>query len=782
MTCASCAQRIQSALSRVPGVSSANVNFATSRATVSPDLSLAELVACVRSLGYDVVTDKASFVVEGDAAAALGGRPGVVSVRASEGRVEVEFVSTVTSVGEIRRTLAAAGVRVASVAPRAKAEEEAAPARLLALGVLAIAYGLVAMALGMGGRSTQLLLLALATPVQVVCGATFYARAWKALRHGFAEMNVLVAVGTTASFAYSAAIALFPAIATGTLVGAATYFDSGAMVLGFLLVGRFLEARARHSTGEAVRALLSLRPDTARVVREGREEEVPLDEVRLGDLVRVRPGDRIAVDGAVTEGASDVDESMMTGESVPIAKGPGGRVIGGTMNGHGTLLFEATAVGEETALARIVRLVEEAQGSKAPVQRLADRVAGVFVPSVIALAVLTLAGWWAFGPDPRLTNALMNAVAVLIVACPCALGLATPTAIVVGTGRGARAGILFRSAEAIELSERVTDVVFDKTGTLTEGKAAVKEVRGFGTAVEQVLRMAAAVEATSEHPYGRAIVAEAALRGIAVPPIEGFGSMPGSGVTGFVDETEVSVESEGAARDDGALHAEAETWAREAASRGETPLLVVAGRRAVGGIAVADRAKGTSAEAVRRLRALGVRVWMLTGDHARVAEAIAREVGITDVMAEVAPHEKAARVRELAARGVVAMVGDGVNDAPALAASQVPIAIGTGSDVAKEASLVTLVGGDPLGVPRAIALGRRTGQVLRQNLFWAFFYNLLMIPLAMGVLYPVCRPGGLCGPIGHFHGFLDPMVAGAAMAMSSITVVMNSLRLRRVPL
>ncbi len=790
MTCASCAARIEGALGSVDGVSRASVNFAAARATVEYDpaqVSPPALLERVRSIGYDAVTARVAFRVEGPRAGVedlLRAREGVTSVRVEGALVEVSFLPTVTSAGELRRAIEATGARVYREAQRSRGEAEEPVAPLLVRAIAAIVVGVVAMVLPMAwtGRGVDLVLLALAAPIQLWCGAPFYVRAWKAVRHGFAEMNTLVAVGTTASFLYSAAIALFPGIVSGSLVGGATYFDSGAMILGFVLVGRSLEARARHRTGEAVRALLALRPDTARVVREGREEEVLLDEVRLGDLVRVRPGERVAVDGVVREGASAVDESMMTGESVPVEKGVGAGVVGGSMNGHGTLLFEATAVGEETALARIVRLVEEAQGSKAPIQRLADRVAGVFVPCVIVLALLTLAGWWAFGPEPRLTNGLINAIAVLIVACPCALGLATPTAIVVGTGRGARMGILFRSAEAIEVAERVTDVVFDKTGTLTEGRPALCGVKGLGLAETEVLRLAAAVEGPSEHPYARAIVAAARERGLSVPTVEGFGAMPGAGVRGRVEGKDVIVESEGAVRDDGLLSVDAEAWGIEAASRGQTPLFVVVDGRLMGGIAVADRAKSNSAVAVRDLRAQGVRVWMLTGDHRRVAEAVARELGIVDVMAEVAPFEKASKVKELAAKGVVAMVGDGVNDAPALAAAQLSIAIGSGTDVAKEASLVTLVGGDPLGVPRAIALGRRTGQVLRQNLFWAFFYNVLMIPLAMGVLYPLLRDGLTIAHLGTWRGFLPPMIAAAAMALSSVTVVTNSLRLRTMPL
>lgn len=790
MTCASCAARVEGALAGVEGVAHASVNFAAGRATVEYDptrVSVPALLDRVRSIGYDAVVERTRLHVEGDRARAaelLRAREGVISVRVEDAEVEASFLPTVTSTGELRRALEAAGVAVRRPVVVGPTENEEDASSLLVRAVAAIAVGVVAMVLPMAwsGRAVDLLLLVLVAPIQVWCGAWFYVRAWKALSHGFAEMNTLIALGTSAAFLYSAVIALFPDATQGSLVANETYFDSAAMMIGFLLVGRFLEARARRKTGEAVRALLALRPDLARVVREGREEQLPLDEVRLGDRIRVRPGERIAVDGTVLEGASAVDESMMTGESVPVEKTAGSPVIGGTINGHGTLLFEATAIGEATALARIVRLVEEAQGSKAPIQRFVDRVAGVFVPCVIALAIVTLVAWWAFGPEPRLTNGLVNAISVLVVACPCALGLATPTAIVVGMGRGARMGILFRSAEAIEASENVTEVVFDKTGTLTEGKPSVRSVRGFGADEAEVLRIAAAVEQPSEHPYGRAIVAATRESGVSLPPLEGFGAMPGAGVRGRVEGRDVLVESEGAARDDGVLTAEAKAWGKEAAARGETPLYVVVEGRLVGGVSVADRPKSTSKSAVAALRALGVRVRMLTGDHARVAESVAREIGVADVMAEVPPFEKASRIQELASKGVVAMVGDGVNDAPALAAAQVSIAIGSGTDVAKETATVTLVGGDPLGVPRAIALGRKTGHVLRQNLFWAFFYNVLMIPIAMGALHPLLRHGGPIGPIGHWEGFLDPMIAAAAMAMSSVTVVTNSLRLRTMPL
>jgi Cu+-exporting ATPase len=618
--------------------------------------------------------------------------------------------------------------------------------------------------------------LALATPVQFWAGSIFYIGAFKALRHHTSDMNTLIAVGTSAAYFYSLATILFPAffIAAGLgMDGEALpmYFDTSAAIITLILLGRYLEARARSHTSDAIRRLINLAPRTARVIRDGTEIDVSIAEVRVGDLVRVRPGETVAVDGVVTGGASGVDESMITGESLPVAKHVDDLVIGGTFDTTGTLTFRATRVGADTVLARIVRMVSEAQGSRAPIQRLADVVTGYFVPAVLGLAALTFVVWFAFGPEPAFNLALLNTVAVLIIACPCALGLATPTSIMVGTGKGAENGVLFRNAEALERLGSVKAVVLDKTGTLTEGKPRVTDVVRGADAPEEddVLILVAAAERGSEHPLADAIVREAtATRALEVPAATDFLATAGGGVAATVSGRRVLVgrpgylEAEGI--DVGPLVAAADALAAD----GKTPVFAAIDGQVAAVIAIADTLKVGSLEAVAELHRRGIAVAMLTGDNRRTAEAIARSVGIDRVVADVRPDGKAAAVKALQAEGhVVAMVGDGVNDAPALASADVGVAMGTGTDVAMESAGVTLMSGDLRGLVTAIALSRATMRNIRENLFWAFGYNVLLIPVAMGVLYP-------------FTGMLlDPIFAAAAMALSSVTVVSNALRLRR---
>jgi len=598
-------------------------------------------------------------------------------------------------------------------------------------------------------------LLALLTlPVWAIVGWSFHRGALINMRHGAANMDTLVSLGSTVAFVYSV-------VAMIALPGQYVYFDTAALIITLIYLGKYLEAAAKGRTGEAIKALMGLQPRTARVIRNGQERDLPIAQVVSGDVLLVRPGERVPVDGVVTGGESAVDEAMITGESLPVQKGQGDSVIGATVNGMGLLHVEATRVGRDTVLAGIVRLVEQAQGSKAPVQRLADRISGVFVPIVLVLATLTFLGWLLTGH--AFAQALIPAIAVLVIACPCALGLATPTAIMVGTGRGAREGILIKGGESLERIQALRSIVLDKTGTVTVGKPAVTDVVALADLRDsEVLRLAAGVERGSEHPLGAAVVRGAEERGLALPPLPtAFRSITGGGVEGTVEGRAVLVGSRRLLGERGISSDGAETRLQALEAEGKTALLVVVDGRLVGLVAVADTVKDGAAEAVSQLRALGLDVTMLTGDNRRTAAAIGRIAGIERIIAEVRPEQKAAEVERLQGREqVVAMVGDGINDAPALARADVGIAMGTGTDVAMAAADITLVGGDLRAIPRAIALSRATMRVIRQNLFWAFFYNVILIPLAA-------------------FGVITPIFAAAAMALSSVTVVSNSLRLNR---
>jgi len=747
MTCASCVNRITRFLRKVDGVEGATVNLATESATVRFDptrVAVKDLADAVEAAGY---------VARVEQAATADRHADVTDVAEARSERDVAAANHLTW---LRRRLIVAAVLTMPV--------------FGGLARMTIAPGLPSV------LSEPLFQLALATPVQFWAGWPFYVGTWKALRHRAADMNTLIAVGTSAAYAYSLAAILVPSffreagIGTGN-EGLPLYFDTAAAIITLILLGRFLEARARLHTSDAIRRLIGLAPRTARVVRGDVEVDLPIGDVTVGDLVRVRPGETLAVDGVVIEGASGVDESMITGESMPIAKRVDDLVIGGTLNTTGTLTFRATRVGSDTVLARIIRLVSEAQGSRAPIQRLADAVTGYFVPAVLGLAALTFVVWFAIGPAPAFNLALLNTVAVLIIACPCALGLATPTSIMVGTGKGAEAGVLFRNAEALERLGSVRAIVLDKTGTLTQGKPRVTDVvRAEGApAGDRVLALAAAAERGSEHPLGDAIVREAIeTRALVVPEATAFESTAGGGVRANVDGLAVLVGRVGFLEAAGIDVASLLEAAGALAADGRTPVFVGLDGRAAAVIAVADTLKVGSAEAVADLHRLGLEVAMLTGDNRRTAEAIARAVGIERVLAEVRPDGKAAAVKALQAEGKpVAMVGDGVNDAPALASAEVGVAMGTGTDVAMESAGVTLMSGDLRGLVTAIALSKATMRNIRQNLFWAFAYNVVLIPVAMGSLYP-------------FTGILlDPILAAAAMALSSVTVVSNALRLRR---
>ena len=756
MTCASCVRRVERALSAVPGVEQASVNLATEEASVT--LAGRPPLDALRA-----AVDRAGYAMRMPGEEPEGARDRLEMERQEEYR----RLKT--------RTIFALAIAALLVL--------AMPAASLVPGLRGVPHSVL-----------HPLYFLLATPVQFWAGWRFYRGAWAVGRHGSSDMNTLIAVGTSAAYGYSV-VATFAPHLFHSVAGleAAVYYDTSAAIIGLVLLGRLLEARAKGRTSEAVRSLVALRPKLARIVEDGEEYEIPIAAVQAGDIVLVRPGEQIPVDGEVVEGASAVDESMLTGESVPVSKGAGDEVFGATLNTTGLLRVRATAVGADSALARIIRLVEEAQGSKAPIQRLADAIAAVFVPVVFAIAALTFALWWAFGPSPALTFAILNAVAVLIIACPCALGLATPTAIMVGTGRAAQHGILIRNAEALERARRIDTVVLDKTGTLTEGRPEVTAVLALpGGPVDEhdFLRLVASAERGSEHPYASAIVREAERRSIDLAPVERLEAAVGRGVAARVDGHDLIVGNAALFEEHGLTVGGTDgldAAASQAAARGETPLLVAVDGKPAGMIAVADQMRESAPAAVARMRAMGVEVVMLTGDQPGAAQAVAAAAGIERVYAQVRPGDKSRIVQELQAGGhVVAMVGDGINDAPALAAADVRIAIGTGTDVAMETAPVTLIRPELDGVATAIAISRATMRTMYQNLGWAFGYNLALIPVAAGigyVLFGVVLDGAevpaLLRPVFGERGFLNPIVAAGAMAFSSVSVMANSLRLRR---
>ncbi len=734
MTCASCVNRVERFLAKADGVAAANVNLANERATVQFDpsrIDRAGLVAAIEAAGYEVGREAAGEGASEDEAAAADEK-----ARSAERRELLWSALAATGIG-------------------------------LAMMVVMLWPGGVPWPM----ERVNVWMLAPATFVQFVLGRRFLVRAARGLRHGDLTMDTLVSMGTMAAYGYSLVVTLLPEVVADAGLSGETYFDSASVIIGLVLLGRWLEARAKGQAAGAVKALLKLRPTTARVLRDGSEMDLPVEQVRAGDLVRVRPGDRVPVDGTIVEGASAIDESMLTGESIPVERRAGDTVIGATMNASGSFVMRAERVGRDTTLAQIVRLVEQAQGSKAPIQRVADAVTTWFVPAVVALATMAFLGWLLLGPDPRLPFALSAAIAVLIIACPCAMGLATPTAIMVGTGKGAEAGILVRDGAALEAAQRVSTVVLDKTGTITRGEPVLQAVFSVADGGEDaLLSLAAAAERGSEHPLAEAIVRGAQERSLLVGSASRFEAVPGGGVRAEVDGRRLLLGTEAFLTEEGIAPDELRERAAAEAAHGRTPVLVAVDGEVAGVLALADPVKSESAEAIRRLREAGVDVWMITGDREAVARAIGDQVGIPAdrIMAEVRPEEKAAKVTELQAAGRrVAMVGDGINDAPALAQADLGIAIGTGADVAVEASDITLVGDDLRSVPGAIRLSRATMRTIRQNLGWAFGYNILLIPVAAGLLYPLT--GWL----------LSPALAAAAMAMSSVSVVTNSLRLRR---
>ena len=727
MHCAACAGRIEDALQGLAGVQQAQVNFATERAAV-------------------------------------------------------HFNSAEVDAPVIRRRIEEIGYGVPAVDPDDPMDLErlarAAEIRDLSTKFLvSLALGIPVMLGSMPGLfpwapawlQQPVALLILATPVQFWVGWSFYQATWAAIKQKSADMSTLIALGTSAAYAYSAAVTFLPQAFTDLGVGTHVYFDTAAMILALIVLGRLLEARARGQTSEAIRKLMGLQARAARVWRHGNTVDIPVGDVAIGDLVLVRPGEKVPVDGDITEGGSTIDESMLTGESLPLDKAVGDAVFGGTLNRSGSFTMRAERVGRDTVLAQIVRLVEEAQGSKAPIQRVADRVARVFVPAVMVIALLTFAAWLAWGPAPAIAFALLNFVAVLIIACPCALGLATPTAIRVGTGKGAELGILFKSGPALETAHRLQAVVLDKTGTLTRGEPSVTDVATHnGFTDTEVLRLAASTERASEHPVAQAIVAAARADSLELEAATNAQALPGRGVTATVGSHAVRIGNHALMEDADIALGKLQEIAEGLAGDGKTPVYVALNGKAAGIIAVSDTLKPYAREAVVALRQLGLDVLMLTGDHQRSAEAVARQVGIEAVLAGVLPDQKAAQVKRLQSQGKrVAVVGDGINDAPALAQADVGIAIGTGTDIAMAAADVSLISGDLRGVATAMQLSRRTMRTIRQNLFWAFIYNLLGIPVAAGILYPI------------FGVSLNPALAAGAMALSSVSVVCNSLVLRR---
>ncbi len=799
MSCAACSARVEAALSRMDGVKEAGTNFAAGRASVLYDpavVKLDNILDVISDLGYGAATEKQIIPVTGMSCAACAARvekalnavDGVVTaqVNFATEKAAVEYIPAQAGIRELREAIIKAGYGVM----RAEAGEDAVlkeqrerqsryrdlknrvfMGAAISVPIFLLSYWNL---LGPGSflqipaRTGFIIQFLLATPVQFWIGRQFYAGAISAARHGTTDMNTLIAVGTSSAYAYSVIATFFPSLFMIKGYAPSVYFDTSAAIIVLILFGRTLEARAKRHTSDAVRKLIGLKPRTARISRDGGEEDIPVEDVEIGDLVIVRPGEKIPVDGIVREGRSSVDESMISGESMPVEKNPGDEVIGGTMNMTGSFKFEALKVGRMTVLARIIELVEQAQGTKPPISRLADKIASYFVPSVMGAAALTFIIWYFAGPAPAFTYAILNFIAVLIIACPCSLGLATPTSIMVGTGKGAENGILFRGGDALETAHKLTCVVFDKTGTVTTGKPVLTGIETNGKLDErQALYYAAGAERGSEHPLAGAILEAAAAGGIKPPEAGGFETVPGRGIRAVVDGGKVvfgnmrMMEEEKIKTDfyRGSLE--------RLSAEGKTPMLLALDGEAAGLFTVADVLKENAADAVSALRKMGLDITLLTGDNEMTARAIAKQAGIERVFAQVLPEDKSNIIKRLQQEGNrVAMVGDGINDAPALAQADIGIALGTGTDVAMEAADVTLIGGDLKAVASAIALSKATIRNIKQNLFWAFAYNIILIPVAAGVLFP------------FFGILLNPVFAAAAMGMSSVTVVSNALRLR----
>ena len=805
MSCASCAARIEKGLGSVEGVSQATVNLAAEKATVvfhSNQTDLSRLIKEVEDLGYGARVEKVVLPIQGMTCAscvkrvekALSSAKGVVQavVNLATEKATVEYIPQEVSIKDLKKTVEEAGYQILEIkaGDSTLGEEDIVEKEklvrelelfklkrkliigaILLVPILILMYGAFFLEkwIGLSHETNFFLQFLLATPVQFWAGIQFYVGFWKAAKHKTSDMNTLIAVGTSAAYLYSLIVTFAPHSIMVKGLEMMVYYDTSAAIIVLILLGRFFEARAKGKTSEAIKKLIGLQPKTARVIRNGDELDIPVSDVAVGDLVMVRPGEKIPVDGVVKEGYSSVDESMVTGESLPIEKKVGDRVIGATINKTGTFTFEATRVGKDTVLAQIVRLVQEAQGSKPPIARMADIIASYFVPIVISIAIITFIIWFFFGPPPALTYAFLNFIAVLIIACPCALGLATPTSIMVGTGRGAENGVLIRGAEALETAHQLNTIVLDKTGTLTKGEPSVTDViESEGFTKQEVLMLAASAEKGSEHPLGEAIVKKAKEDDLNLKAPKNFNAIAGQGIEAMIDSKEVlfgnlRLIEEKKIRLNGLLGK-----AEDLSGKGRTPMFLAVDGKAAGLIGVADTLKENSKQAVEMLHRMGLEVVMLTGDNERTAKAIASQIGIGRVVAEVLPEKKAEEIKKLQSEGKkVGMVGDGINDAPALAQADVGIAIGTGTDVAMESSDITLIGGDLRGVVTAIALSKATIRNIKQNLLWAFAYNTILIPMAAGAFFP------------FFGILLKPIFAAGAMAFSSVTVVSNALRLRK---
>lgn len=811
LSCASCARRVEQQLGTVPGVAFAGVNFATARATIEYDptqAGLLTLIETVRKTGYDAAgSAQADFVINDSARPAGSSQPLLLQLQAIPGvvradfnlatrKVHIDYLADTVDLSDIRKAIEDFGY-VVELAPANTEHDTAADSseyrvlrrKFWIAAVLSVPVLIMAMTHGsvtwLSDPRLVWLQLILTTPVMLYCGLQFFTGAWAALRHRAADMNTLIAIGTGAAYLYSVVATIWPhwfmrnsMDGTASMGGASVpvYFEAAAVIIALIVLGRMLESRAKGQTSDAIRKLMGLQAKTARVVRDGTEVDIPVEEVVVGDIVIVRPGEKIPVDGVVAEGASAVDESMLTGESMPVQKGRDDEVFGSTINKTGAFRFAATKVGRDTALQQIVRLVQQAQGSKAPIARMADIISGIFTPVVLCIAIATFVIWFVVAPsDVRFTVALVNFVAVLIIACPCALGLATPTAIMVGTGKGAEHGVLIKGGETLETAHKLQTILLDKTGTITRGKPVLTDIvvdadrHDINDMV--LLQMVASAERGSEHPLGDAIVQGAKARGILLEDATAFNAIAGKGIEATIGGREILLGNIKLMQDRGIALGAFEARALDLANDGKTPMYVAINNAFAGLVAVADEIKPESREAIAAMQRMGLEVIMVTGDNARTADAVAKQVGITRVFAEVLPEGKVDVVKRLQQeKKSVGMVGDGINDAPALAQADIGIAIGTGTDVAIEASDITLIKGDLRGVVHGIALSRATLRTIKQNLFWAFIYNVLGIPIAAGVLFP-------------FTGWLlSPIIASAAMSLSSVSVVANSLRLRRFQL
>jgi Cu+-exporting ATPase len=790
MSCAACAARVEKVLNNLEGIKNAAVNLAVEKAVVEYDnniISIEDIIDAIKKLGYDAVSEQADTIssavlkVSGMSCAAcaarvekqLGSLEGVHSaaVNLASERASVEYDSEKIKTSDLIKAVEAIGYKAERAeelsVDREKEQREKEIRRLrleLVISAILTAPLLFSMLLMITNIDipffhNEYFQLIVATPVQFIIGFRFYKNAYRALRSGSANMDVLIAMGTTAAYFYSIYNAFF---APHEGMMKELYFESSAVIITLILFGKYLEAVAKGRTSEAIKKLMGLQAKTARVIRDGREEDIPIEEVVPGDVIVVRPGEKIPVDGRILEGDSAVDESMLTGESLPVEKTAGDHVVGATINRFGTFRLEATRVGKDTVLSQIIKMVEDAQGSKAPIQKIADRVSGVFVPVVLAIALVTLLAWYLIAGD---LTGIVSAVSVLVIACPCALGLATPTAIMAGTGKGAENGILIKGGEHLEMTYRLNAVVLDKTGTITKGQPEVTDVIPLGSMDRgELLRMAAAAEKNSEHPLGEAIYEQGKKEPGTVPEAEQFAAIPGKGVRAVVEGRQIYIGTRKLMQEAGIDTGSAENVIAGLEDDGKTAMLMAADGRLEAVIAVADTLKESSKDAIDELKKMGIEVYMITGDNKRTASAIAKQAGITNVLAEVLPEDKAEEVGKLKKQGMkVAMAGDGINDAPALVAADIGIAMGTGTDVAIEAADITLLRGDLMLIPAAIRLSKMTMRKIKQNLFWAFIYNIIGIPVAA-------------------FGLLNPMIAGGAMAFSSVSVVTNSLRLRRIRL